>query len=47
MALELSTVSQHGMHDDREAPGERDPRLAHRRPLGDGEGPFLELQRPL
>src|SRR5271170_3555316 len=27
--FELSAVSQHGVHDDRVAPGERDPRLAH------------------
>jgi hypothetical protein len=39
--FELSTVSQHGMHDDREAPGERDPRLAHRRPFGYRECPVL------
>src|ERR1041385_6413652 len=37
--FKLSTVSQHGMHDDREAPGERDPRLAHRRPFGYRECP--------
>ena len=35
------------MHDDREAPGERDPRLAHRGPLGYRERPIFELQRPL
>src|SRR5207248_9076289 len=45
--FELGAVSQHRMHDDREAPGERDPRLAHRRPLCDCECPVLELQRPL
>jgi hypothetical protein len=33
--LELGAVSQHGVHDDREATGERDPRLAHRRSPGD------------
>src|ERR1041384_4071119 len=42
--FELSTVSQHGMHDDREAPSERDPRFSHRRSSGDREGPVLELQ---
>jgi hypothetical protein len=45
--FELSTVSQHGMHDDREAPSERDPRFSHRRSSGDREGPVLELQRRL
>src|SRR5437764_1067160 len=45
--FELGAVSQHRMHDDREATGERDPRLAHRRPLGDRECPVLKLQRPL
>src|SRR5690349_260747 len=36
--FELSTVSQHGMHDDREAPSERDPRFSHRRSSGDRRG---------
>ena len=29
--LELSSIAEHGVHDDGEAPGERDPRLAHGR----------------
>ena len=45
--LELGTVSQHRMHDDRKAPGERDPSFPQCRSLGDGERPILELQRPL
>src|SRR5262249_25616609 len=45
--FELGAVLQHGVHDNGEATGERDLRLAHCRSLGDREGPFLELQRPL
>ena len=44
---ELSAVFQHRMHNDREASGERDARFPHGGALGDGEGPILELQRPL
>src|SRR5262249_30498503 len=45
--FELGTMSQHGVHDNGETAGERDPRLAHGRSFGDREGPVLELQRPL
>ena len=40
---ELGAVSQHGVHDDGQAPGERNPRLTHRRSFGDRKGPVLEL----
>jgi hypothetical protein len=45
--LELGAVSQHGMHDDGEAPRQRDPRLAHGGSFGDRQCPGFELQRPL
>ncbi len=45
--LELSAVFQHRMHDDGEPSGERDPGFSHGGAFGDGEGPILELQRPL
>jgi aryl-alcohol dehydrogenase len=45
--FELGAVSQHGMHDDGQTTGERDPRLAHRRPFADCDDPVLELQRSL
>jgi len=45
--VELGAVSQHGMHDDGEASGKRDPCLAHRRSFANREGPVLELQRRL
>src|SRR3954454_22918694 len=45
--FELGAVLQHGMHDDREAPGKGNPRLAHSRSPGDRQCPILELQRPL
>ena len=44
--FELDAVSQHRMHDDREAPCESNPRLAHRRSPGNRECLILELQRP-
>src|SRR5207248_2424452 len=45
--VELGAVSQHGLHDNGETTGERDPCLAHRGSSGDREGPVLQLQRPL
>ena len=45
--FELGAVSQHGVHDDGEAPRQRDPRLAHGGSFGDRQCPVLELQRPL
>ena len=42
--VELSAVPQHSMHDDGQASGERDPRLAHRGSFGDRERPVLEFQ---
>src|SRR5207248_10535759 len=45
--FELGAVSQHGMHDDGETTGERDPCLAHCGSFGDRECPVLELQRLL
>lgn len=42
--LELGAVPEHGVHDDGESPGKRDPRLAHGRTPRDGERPVLQLQ---
>ena len=41
--LELGAVSEHGMHDDGEAPRQRDPRLAHG---GSPEPPSVQILIP-
>src|SRR5437764_9319847 len=41
--FELGAVSQHGMHDNGETTGERDPCFAHYGSFGDRECPILEL----
>ena len=43
--FELGAVSQHRMHDNREATGERDTRLAHRRSPG-ANAQFLSFSGP-
>jgi hypothetical protein len=43
--FELSALPEHGVHDDGEPPGERDARLSHGGPRGDGQGPVFQLQR--
>jgi len=43
--LEQGAVAQHGVHDNREPPGERDAALAQSTPLGDLERPALERER--
>jgi hypothetical protein len=42
MPVELGAASQHGVHDDRETSGERDPGLAHRGSFGDRESAALD-----
>lgn len=42
--LEQSTITQHGMHDDSEAAGERDPGLSEAAPLRDLERPALQRE---
>src|SRR5215469_3664420 len=44
---ELGAVSQHGMHDDGEAPRQRDPRLTRGGSFSDRQCPVFELQLPL
>lgn len=44
---ELGAGPQHGVHDDREAAGECDPRLAHRPSPSDGERQSLSFSAPL
>src|SRR5437879_2498403 len=45
--FKLRAVPEHGVHDDGEPPGERDPRLPEGGPSGDGQRPVLQLQRLL
>jgi hypothetical protein len=40
---ELGSVPQHRVHDDREPARQRDSGLAHRRSLGDREGPLASV----
>ena len=42
--FELRAVPKHGVHDDGEPPGERDPCLSQGRPLGNGQRPVLRFQ---
>lgn len=44
--LEHGALPEHRMHDDGQAAGKRDPRLAHGGALGDRQRPILQLQRP-
>ena len=45
--FELGAVPQHGVHDDGQASGERDQRLAHGGSFGNREGPVLSFSGPL
>src|SRR3981189_2019405 len=45
--FKLGAVPEHGVHDDGEPPGERDPRFPEGGPPGDGQRPVLQLQRLL
>jgi hypothetical protein len=42
--FELRAVPKHGMHDDGEPPGERNPCLSQGRPLGNGQRPVFQFQ---
>ena len=45
--LELGAVSQHGVHDDGEAPRQRDPRLAHGGSFAVANAQCLSFNGPL